>query len=254
MWVPVDNLPDTSVVSFWDVVKLGGNQLQGVVLTGWAFAGWNPNATDTTPINVAVLGQQPDGTLKVVTDQYLPSPVTNGAGSVNIADFNGDGQDDIFLAAHNESPMLSKASTAYISKADSTFSKITLQDSVIAHHANLAYINGKPTILAATFSNNMLKPIYTYNGQGGFDINNSAGSAAANSVAAADFLGDGGTQIVYGDLLWGLGIPWSSNNVMQQFIYNFVNEILIEPPISLPAPYFNNKPQYDKYISNGDPV
>ena len=191
-----------------------------------------------------VLGQQDDGTLKIVTDQYLPSAVTNGAGSVVVADFNSDGQDDIFLAAHNESPMLSKASTAYLSKADSTFSKITLQDSVMAHHANLAYINGEPAILAATFSPDMQNPIYTYNGQGGFDINNSAGSVNSMSVTGADFLGDGGTQIVYGDVVYGLGVPYSSNNVMQQFIHNFVNGKLIEPPVSLPAPYFNKEVCY----------
>jgi len=253
LWAPVENLPGASIIDFWSIVKLGSNQLEGVVLTGWVFTEWGNTATDITPVNVALLGQQPDGSLKIVTDQYLPSAVTNGAGSVNVADFNSDGQDDIFLAAHNESPMISKASTVYLSKADSTFSKITLQDSVTAHHANLAYIKGVPTILATTFSPNMKNPIYTYNGQGGFDINNSLGSVSAMSVAAADFLGDGGTQIVYGDLLWGAGVPWSLNNTMQQFIYNFVNGKLIEPPISLPAPYFNNKPQYDKFISNWDP-
>ena len=246
IWQPVSGGNSGSTVNFYGIPRLGSNQLQGVVLAGWSSTGFNSSSASFTPVSIAILSQQSDGTLKLATDQFVSSAVTNGAGSVLIADFNGDGKDDIFLVAHNEAPIIPESSTAYLSKPDSTFTKVTLADSVTAHGANLAYINSKPTVLEAGWNTNLF---YTYNGQGGFDINNSAGNVSAESVAAADFIGNGSTQIVYGDVSFGPGIPYTPNNIHQQFIYNFVNGKLVGPPVSLPAPYFNGKPQYTQYVS-----
>jgi hypothetical protein len=249
IWDPI-GVAGTALIDFWNVARLGPDQRQGVVLAGWAYSGFTNTAADVTPVKVAVLAQQADGTLKLVTDQLLPSPVTNGAGSVIIADFNGDGKDDIFLAAHNESPFVAKASTAYLSKQDGTFEKATLPDTVMDHHASLAYINGKPTVLGASFNQKMANPIYTYNGNGNFDVNNSSGFVGAMSVAAADFLGDGKTQIVYGDASWGFNLQYSDTKPMQQYIYSYADGKLIGNPAGLPAPYFNDKPQYSQFDSN----
>ena len=55
----------------------------------------------------------------------LGSAVTNGAGSIIVADFNGDGLDDLILPVRNESRFIWKNSTAWISRpgADWTSSR-----------------------------------------------------------------------------------------------------------------------------------
>jgi hypothetical protein len=103
------------VVAFYSQIKLGAQQNHGLVLGGWAYSGWGN--TSFNPVNIAILDQQPNGTLKVNTAKYISDPLTNGEGSVIVSDFNGDGFDDIFLAAHNESPDIDKSSTAYVELA-----------------------------------------------------------------------------------------------------------------------------------------
>lgn len=252
LWNPI-GLPNMGLVNFWGIAGLGPNQLQGVVLAGWVHKA-TTETSDVTPVSIAVLAQQLDGTLKLSTDQYLDSAVINGTGSVVIADFNGDGKDDIFLAAHNESPPIGKPSTVYLSKPDSTFSKLTLADGPTAHDANLAYINGTPTVLTATYGNapptpSKVSPIYTYNGHGDFDINTAAAVSGCSSVAAGDLLNNGSTQIVYGDFIWGPNYPNLPTNIPQQFIYQYIDNKLQGYPIPLPPPYFNDKPQYSQYKS-----
>jgi hypothetical protein len=250
-WIPV-TAANTSIVSFWGVARLGTSQRQGVVLGGWGFHGAN-SPRDATPVTVGIFAQQANGTLAPL--ESPPSLVTNGEGSVNVADFNGDGKDDIFLAAHNESPFVNKASTVYLSKPDGTLNKLTLGDAVQDHDATLATIGGAPMILAMSFGQPTTPPgnplLYTFNSTG-FDVVNispNPGDApAGQSVAAADFLGDGKTEVIVGDMGWGLGIPYTGMNIQQQYILPLVNKVLVLPPMPMPAPYFN-KPQYDAYMS-----
>ncbi len=264
-WNPFTSLSGTALsqaalIDFYGVAKLGTSQQEGVIFTGWAYTGFSNTATDITPVNVAVLAQNPNGTLSIATDQVLPSSLTNGAGSVIVADFNGDGKDDIFLAAHNESPFMLKASTVYLSKPDGSYDKVVLNDAVMAHDAILGRFNGKPAVIITSFGMQTVSPFssaYTYNGAGGFDFVPIAGSVfqiPSMSVAQGDFLGLGHDQYVYGDLTWGPGFSWLPTTPFQAVIYDYNGSNLVDTPVFLPAPYFNGKPQYDAFVSNWDPV
>jgi hypothetical protein len=250
-WQALD--ADGSLVLFWGVARLGAAQLQGVVLGGWAFWGATPPAVPAQ-VTTGLFAQKPDGTL-APDDTLVASLTTNGMGSVNVADFNGDGKDDIFLAAHNESPFVNEPSVAYLSKPDGTLTKVTLGDAVQDHDATLATIGGKPVVLAMSFGQPTTPPgnplRYRWNGAG-FDVLSIApdpnDTPAGQSVAAADFLGDGNTEVIVGDMGWGLGIPYTGANIQQQYLLPLVADKLVLPPMPMPAPYFN-KPQYDAYVS-----
>jgi hypothetical protein len=70
-----------------------------VIVTGWSY---NPGATTPTPVILGIFQQHADGTMQLATSNFVSSSLTNGGGSVVVADFNGDGHPDIFLAPYNE--------------------------------------------------------------------------------------------------------------------------------------------------------
>ena len=72
---------------------------------------------------------------------------------MTVADFNGGGRNDIFLTAPNERPFIATPSRAYVSRPDSRFGKITLNDLIMAHHGT---VDGKPTVLAKYPTQNKL--------------------------------------------------------------------------------------------------
>ena len=204
MWRPLVGDLHPYCSEYWGIVRLGADQNEGIAMTCWAFTGFDNTASDVTPIKVLLLAQQDDGTLRIATDEYLPSAVTNGGGSVNVADFNGDGRDDIFLAAHNESPFVAKPSTVYLSRLDGKFEKVTLNDAVMAHDASLEWLNGKPVVLTVGFAEPPMKnPMYTYDGKGGFRVTSPYESIVAVSVTMGDFLGDGSQYVVFSDFRYG---------------------------------------------------
>ena len=83
---------------FYSLIKLKELNNYGIVLTGWDYIG-KSDGISHNKIQIALLAPNKDGTLSVRTKDYIEDPITNGSGSVIIADFNKDGTDDIFLAA-----------------------------------------------------------------------------------------------------------------------------------------------------------
>ena len=78
------------------------NGREGMVVAGKFYTTSCP--ASITPVSLAILAQQPDGTLRVATSAYVADPKINGAGHVLIADFNQDGIDDLFLPAFMSVP------------------------------------------------------------------------------------------------------------------------------------------------------
>ena len=231
--------------------------------TGLAFDAWSYSGFGTTqtfyPVSAAILEQDGTGALRVATDKYLTDPTTNGAGSVNVADFNGDGRADIFLAAHNESPFVAKASTVYLSNAGGTFDKVTLSDRVEAHDARVGYVNGIPTVFAASFDGDP-NPYYQYSG-GQFTVTPTPNSdtvnktaqgnrfpvASIDTIAVANFNQDSAPEVVVGDLANGPGYPFVAGKPFSIAVYrlaDYTTDTSNGAPLAVLTPYFTNKPEY----------
>ncbi|MBV8636176.1 MAG: DUF4214 domain-containing protein [Burkholderiaceae bacterium] len=261
MWQPVDqqyinaNFDGTIASSFHGT--FAGTNGDNVVMTGWAYNGFSNNATSITPVNIAILAQQPDGTLKLATNSLVASAQTNGGGSVVVADFNGDGKPDIFLAAHNESPFIASPSTVLLSNSSGTFDKVVLNDKVMAHDAELAVMNGTPTVVTRTFNPGDGSPFYQY-ANGAFNeffpanLGSPYGSNPPTngmSIASAAFGGSGNYGVAIGDITYGPGIPYAQSNPFEIAVYSWSNNEIGTQPVQIIPGYFNARPQYASFSS-----
>lgn len=252
-WLPTDTVG--VVGPFWNVIKLGASQQEGVALGGWAWNGsFNRTLTDVTPVRAALLEQQSDGTLVDATTRLLGNPTIKGAGSVIVADFNGDALDDLVFPAHNESPFLFQHSTAFISRSGGGFDKLTLDDNVMNHDAKLVTLDGQKKILAQSFGSGGpgFHVIYSWTGNT-LTADTSIGDLGGMSVLAGPFTANSDNWLIIGDSVGGPGVPYSPTNPMLIYGYKYNAGVLTTPPVLLPKPYFNDKPAYAGFASFWDP-
>jgi len=246
----------------------GGN---GLVITGWGYTGFNTTQSTPSLVTIALLVPNGQGGLSLNTSQYITNPVTNGGGSVIVADFNKDGIPDIFLAAHNESPSIPEPSTAYLSNADGTYSRVLINDAVEAHSATLTYINNVPTVVSATFGMGITvgNPIYQFN-NGQFNVfptTSNSGSATypgysfnlpnGNNI---DYIGESSTLGAFGAngsleyvscaTTWNSNFTKQLNNQISVLKFSQPNVIDVLNPIQLITPYLSTLPQYQNYPSS----
>ena len=243
-WQATD-VANGGAVSFYAPIQLGANKTSGIVLGGWSYTGWDN--TTFHPINIALLDQNPDGTLSLNTSKYISDPSTNGQGSVIVTDFNGDGRQDIFLAAHNESPLINTASTAYLSQSDGVFKKIVLPDSLMAHSAILSTFNGVKTVVTSGYGGT--DSFYQYNAAtGSFTVNKwgntYSGSIYGSSALTGDFNGDGKSELVINDFKTGPGVPAKTPFITKLAIYQLNGTSLEGSPALIAPLYFDGKAQY----------
>lgn len=228
--------------TFWGNLALGSDGREGLVATGWSYAGFDNKATTVTQVQALLIEQTASGQMQVATQKYLGDATTNGGGSVILADFNKDGQTDILLPAHNESPFVGAASTAYLSGRSTAFDKLTLNDRVMAHDAEIFQVNGEPVVLTKTFSGQDLAYRYT-GGQFVTSIMSNARAAGGMSVALADLDNDGQQELVMGDVT-----VQAQGFDPQKFyigIYGFSNlDASSSSPLRVLTPYMSSRAAY----------
>ncbi len=228
------------IIHFYDLAFLGSTKTHSIILSGWVFAGWNNEKP--YKVDIAIIDQDKAGKLKLNTESYVSNATINGSGSVIAHDFNVDGIDDIFLAAHNESPLISTASTVYLSQPDAKFKKITLSDSTQSHSAVLSDLEGIPTVVTAGYGGT--DPYYQFSSTtGDFKFQNwgntYSGSIYGSAALTADLDDDGVTELVIGDFKTGPGVDYSTTRPADIAIYKVKNGKLGDSPEVLLNPYFN---------------
>jgi hypothetical protein len=165
--------------------------------------------------------------------------------------------DDIFLAAHNESPFISMPSTAYLSNSSGKFTRIAIPDSVMAHDAELVYINGKPTVVTATFTTTstgsqvadaLSNPIYTFS-NGEFVVTKSTNIAQTygQSITILNSGSSVGLQVIRGDVST-YSADWQTQLSSDIVIYSFDGTYSTSlKPVQVITPYLSTLPQYKNF-------
>ena len=210
----------SSTVSFYGTLKVGLEKTPAVILGGWRFAGWEN--TTHYPVDVVLLAEDSNGIPQMITSQYIENPSTNGTGSFVISDFNGDGMDDVFLAAHNESPLVEKPSTAFLSNSRGTLDAVRLGDSSMAQSAQLGMLDGIPTVVTAGYGDK--DAYYQFDaGTGNFSVkhwgNTYSGSLYGSSAIAWDMDLDGKSELLIGDAKSGPGFDFNPTDPMKLLVY-----------------------------------
>ena len=235
--------------TFHGIIPLGTSGAYGIVVTGWGFSGWPPSLTAAAPVSMAILSQDVNGIFGVHTSDYISDTKTNGGGSVIVADFNADGKLDIFLAAHNESPFIAMPSTAYLSNSSGTFTKVNLTDHVMAHDAELAYINGKPVVLTGTFGPGDTNPIYSFvNGAFVKTIQPNLSQLLGMDTTLVDSGPTVGRQLIRGDVNSGYNPTTGYSATQDIVVYAFDgSDVSSLSPLQAITPYLSTLPQYKAF-------
>ena len=261
-WSPFQALPISksgSILSpFHSLISLDKSGYYGLAITGWSFAGSDTARKNPASVSINLLTPIKNGLLQVNTQKYISDPTTWGGGSVVVADFNKDGMSDIFLAAHNESPLVAKPSTVFLSNAQSTYTKVVLEDSVIAHDASLFFIDGNPQLVASTYGGNFA-PVYKYtNGKFSItDVNiqiqiteNGVEHYGGSSTVIGNFGKANALELIRGDTLTYTSTSWDkvTGSTIKVFGFSEPNNISSQPIQVIPS-YLASLPEYKNFKS-----
>ena len=236
------------------LIPLGSAGQYGMVVDGFEFV---PTLTAPAPVNIAIFAPDASGNLTIQTNNYISDTSTPGVQSIVVADFNGDGRPDIFLAPYNETPFISLPSIAYLSNANGTYSKVTIPGNLDAHDAQLAYVNGKPIVVTGTDFPGLNNPIYTFE-NGAFVVHTSVNLNSTGGLSATiiNSYSGYGYEIARGDVEADhsvfpsiqFNINGSINNIA---IYNSNGiDLTSAKPIQVIEPYLSTLPQYKDFVSN----
>lgn len=261
-WIPIkaidSSINGTIANSFYALLKIGNSNQYSIVLTGWGYSGFDTKQATPSKVSIAIFGSDQAGVFSNVTSTYVADTSTWGGGSVVVADFNGDGRSDIFLAAHNESPFVPEPSTVYMSNSQGTFDKLTLSDRVEAHDASLFVLNGTPLVVATSYGGTDFDPLYTYK-DGSFSIagvnissdkNGTLNEQYNGSATVIGKFGKGGEiELIRVDAVT-YSQDWKTvlDSTIKIFSYSLPNNITSPPLQTIPA-YLSTLSQYKQYQS-----
>ena len=212
--------------------------------------------------------EQADGAFKEVSAQLIPNlPATINGAYPTVADFNGDGIDDLFLVESYDAAITATKAYTFISQPNGTYSIQTIAltnywsfANALGNQIAVADINGDGCVdLIAPnqvgFRGNCSTPgnKSTFTGFTQFQYANVSpnnhGEEFATAVCAGDFLGDGHSEIVFTDNNENLSssTPINTPNAVVTFDSTGAS---ITSITYLPVPYFNVKYNSPKATHN----
>jgi len=170
-------------------------------------AGWISNGIGTglplAPIKILKINA--DNTATDATAAILGGEQLASTNIPIVADFNGDGIDDIFLPGFRDMPVGNTGSVVFLSRSGQPHQRVELPDQVWSHGAVAADVNSDGTIDVVNSRGQM----WLNDGHGNFtfrdyayNLNNLSVGAYMNGsgVCAGDFNNTGHTQIVITDV------------------------------------------------------
>lgn len=229
---------------------------EGFVVSGRATPPGTDSESPIVPVSVCILAFDEHGRLHVETPRYIGDPTHNGTSEAAVGDFNGDGIDDIFLAAENEEPNRASASTVFLSNAQGGYTKMVLADLSMAHDVQVAGFGDRTLLLVGTMQTlyppqpDLINPVYAWDGTGFTRTEVMPGFTwVGGAVSLADITGDGNAEYIVGDFFMGPGFPWTPDHNMNVAVYPldpWSLRVTGDSPLWIGTPYFN-KPEYAHY-------
>ncbi|WP_334163831.1 FG-GAP-like repeat-containing protein [Phenylobacterium sp.] len=158
---------DVGQVLYHAMGDLTGDGWPEIVVTGWSYRGWD--AVGTPPeVPITVISTGPNGPTMLDAATFLGRDSSPGTAILRIADFTGDGRNDLMMVGHNESPFVTTPSFLFV-RTDAGFVQQTVGPKVAAHEGEVGDINGDglpDMVLSAYWAEKTLEP-FLYTGNGG---------------------------------------------------------------------------------------
>ena len=240
-----------------------------------------PDATGPPPATpLYVFSTNATGTVQLDPQLLLGVSSLPGASSLRILDLDKNGLNDFVYLGFNESPLTPTISQEFLQTAPGTFSIVTLPGPKVAsHNSNVGDFNGDgyPDIVASTYMTDgtyfdpaffavfkQVMILYINNRDGtftphamrytkpisqGHSTPDYGGGGSASAIGDVD--GDGRPEIVIADAPVFLGGTAGSTRGDTFLISNITvgNGEAYGDITKLPAPYFEDKPEYAGYPS-----
>lgn len=252
---PVRKAPDSYIVQ-WALTDFDGDGNEDVALSAWTACGGQvgcgTGATRNPAGPLRLFRRASDGSMRDVSAELLPGPVSSYSNVPVAADFNGDGMPDLFLAGFTDDPPADGPSTILMSAAG----RYTVdQDGtqVWAHGASAFDVDGdgcqdlllgdneaplwrgncSGTLIRTSFGG--LNPV-PLSGATGLELD---GPGWGMGICAGDFDADGSLDLVYTDAIVrasdGSRTPNARNNVIVEVDWAQANPA-IRSAHALPLP------------------
>jgi hypothetical protein len=253
------------VLPMWGAVQLA-NGREGIVLAPWGNAAEAESAVP--PMRLVMFEQGSDGLMREATAGLVGNDITDGSGHVTVADFNGDGRDDFALPMYTETPVTvppgvpTPRSVAYVSRPDGRYERLGLSADANGPHMDALRVNGQWQLFVpgGGYSLETLNwsGFFTWRWNGaGFTqlslggVGDPSWQAMASAALVRDFANDGNLWMVRSDSATGPGL--APGAAMTTRAWPIDAGGFTATSLSLPAPYFNGKAEYQSFESWLDP-
>jgi hypothetical protein len=255
LWQPSSRA--VGVIPSWGAVRLGSDGREGIVLGAWGNI--FPAAADVPPMRLVVFEQGADGRQAESTATWIDDAQTFGVGEVTVADVNGDGRDDVFMLAYNETPPTPAPGVAFVSNGSGRFVRHELPVPLSAPRSTAHRLNGQwhvfsPASVFNAAQGRFETPYWRWTGtqfvQG---LLSPFGPANGSALVGGDFAGDGGFWLVRSDNNAGPGLTPGAPMTTRAWPLDVPTVTQTAAPVTLPTPYFNGKAEYAGLSSWLDP-